>query len=144
VGRNEQDDELQRRFARNLRAARQRAKLTQADTAARLRISEEAYSRYERAKIWPSLGNLRDLCRVFDCSADSLLGLDGSPSRPAPPPPPDDNPPAVRRLLRALRKARPRTVRIVTAVLREREKVAVASKAGRGEDGEGGEGGGAP
>jgi transcriptional regulator with XRE-family HTH domain len=137
VGRNDQDDELQRRFARNLRAARQRAELTQVAMAARLRITEEAYSRYERAKIWPSLGNLRDLCRVLDCSADFLLGLDDGPPRPAPPPPSDDGPPAVRRLLRELRKARPRTVRIVTAVLREREKIAAAArKAGGGEGGD--------
>lgn len=112
VSRDIQDEERQRRFALNLRAARQRARLTQAGMAKKLRMSDEVYARYERGKMWPSIEKLCQLCEILDCSADSLLGLDPSELPPGEPPPPDD-PPPVRKLLRQLRKARPRTVRLV-------------------------------
>jgi transcriptional regulator with XRE-family HTH domain len=142
VARNDQKDEQQRQFARNLRAARQRAGLTQASLAKQLGMTDEVYSRYERAKMWPSLGKLRDLCRALGCSADVLLDLNESKPRPPRLPPPDDEPPRIRRLLRLLRKARPRTVHLIAKVLLELDKAEndknrKSGGSGKGERGKG-------
>jgi transcriptional regulator with XRE-family HTH domain len=140
VSRDIQDEERQRRFARNLRAARERARLTQAGMAEKLGMSDEVYARYERAKMWPGIDKLCRLCEILDCSADSLLGTDeGAPA--ATEPPDADDSPAVRRLLRRLRKARPRTVRLVSRMLNDLESCARAdqSEGEKGREDEGGE-----
>jgi transcriptional regulator with XRE-family HTH domain len=120
VSRDIQDEERQRRFARNLRAARHRARLTQAGIAELLGMGDEVYARYERAKMWPSLDKLCRLCDILDCTADALLGLDEPPPTPVEAPPPED-PQPVRRLMRQLRKSRPRTVRLVGRMLSDLE-----------------------
>lgn len=133
-----QDLECQRRFSRNLRAARERARLTQADVAEAMEMTVTVYARYERGKIWPSIGSLRRLCDVLGCSADSLLGLpegegepspesSGEPPEPSPEPSPESSgeplsrPPAeplpVRRLRRQLRQADAETLRLVEQML---------------------------
>jgi transcriptional regulator with XRE-family HTH domain len=119
VSQTEQDKERQRLFARNLRAAREQAGLTQASMATKLSMEDEVYARYERAKMWPSLDRLGRICDILGCTSDSLLGTAEPPPRPglAPVQPPDDDSPDVRRLLRRLRVARPRTVRAVQRVL---------------------------
>jgi transcriptional regulator with XRE-family HTH domain len=109
------DEERQHQFARNLRAARERARLT-----------HEVYARYERAKMWPSIDRLCRLCEILDCTADSLLGLDQRASGAEAPPPQEDSQP-VRRLMRQLRKARPGTVRLVTRMLAELDRHATAN-----------------
>lgn len=111
-----QELESRRRFARHLRAARERARLTQADIAEALDMSETVYARYERAKIWPTVGRLRQICHVLGCSADVLLGhrkLEAGASVPAPP----GDPQRVRRLLRRFRLARPETVQAAHRML---------------------------
>jgi transcriptional regulator with XRE-family HTH domain len=120
------DDERQQQFARNLRAARERARLTQAGVARVLGMTDEVYARYERAKMWPSIDRLCRLCEVLDCTADALLGLDQPVSSSDGPPPPEDSQP-VRRLLRQLRNARPGTVRLVTRMLAEFDRQATAN-----------------
>jgi transcriptional regulator with XRE-family HTH domain len=112
-----QEQERQQAFARNLRAARERAHLTQVDMAEAMKMSETVYARYEAAKTWPSIGSLRRLCQILNCSADWLLALDDTPG-PAPSVPPQE-PLAVRRLRRQLRHAQPRTRRMVKLVLDE-------------------------
>ncbi|WP_428263006.1 helix-turn-helix domain-containing protein [Haliangium sp.] len=108
---------LRRTFARNLRAARTRAGLTQADVAEAVGLTETVYGRYERAKLWPSLGTLCRLCEVLDCSADILLGRrPPSPADEAEVPP---APPEARRLLRLLRGAHVRTIELADWLLGE-------------------------
>ena len=130
MSRDAHDQERQRRFARNLRAARERARLTQAGLAHKLGMTDEVYARYERAKIWPALDKLCRLCEILDCTADALLGLDEHAPAPARPPP--DDPPPVRRLLRQLRKVRPSAVRLVGLMLGELEAWARKAPAGDG------------
>jgi transcriptional regulator with XRE-family HTH domain len=120
------DEERQHQFARNLRAARERARLTQAGVARVLGMTDEVYARYERAKMWPSIDRLCRLCEILDCTADSLLGLDQRASGAEAPPPQEDSQP-VRRLMRQLRKARPGTVRLVTRMLAELDRHATAN-----------------
>lgn len=124
-----QDLEWRRRFARSLRAARERARLTQADLAEALGMTETVYARYERAKIWPSIGRLRQMCLTLGCSADVLLGhrkLEAGAALPAPP----EDPLRVRRLVRRFRQARPETVQAVHRVLDilDRYRTQVASE----------------
>jgi transcriptional regulator with XRE-family HTH domain len=133
VSRDIQDEERQQRFARNLRAARERARLTQAGLAKALGMTDEVYARYERAKMWPSIDRLCRLCEILDCSADELLGLDERAPGAEGPRSPDD-PQPVRRLMRQLRKARPVTVRMVTRMLAELEKHAALSTRDDGSD----------
>jgi transcriptional regulator with XRE-family HTH domain len=120
------DEERQQQFARNLRAARERARLTQAGLARVLGMTDEVYARYERAKMWPSIDRLCRLCEILECTADSLLGLDQRVSASEAPAPPEDSQP-VRRLMRQLRKAHPGTVRLVSRMLAELDKHATAS-----------------
>ncbi|HWN71963.1 MAG TPA: helix-turn-helix transcriptional regulator [Haliangium sp.] len=134
-----QEEERQHRFARNLRAARLRARLTQAGVAEKLGMNDEVYARYERAKMWPGIDKLCRLCDILGCSADSLLGTDEAAPGPAETPVSEGSP-AVRRVLRRLRKARPRTVRLVSRMLNDLEACVGATPAeGDGEDDEGSE-----
>lgn len=115
-------------FARNLRAARERAGLTQAGLAKKLGMADEVYARYERRKMWPGLDKLCRLCDVLGCTVDALLGLD-QPAPAAARPAPADDPLPVRRLMRQLRSAQPRTVRLVGQMLSELDSY---SRAGSG------------
>ena len=130
--RNDQDEERQRLFARTLRAARERAGLTQASMATKLGMEDEVYARYERAKMWPSLDRLGRICDILGCTSDALLGTDQPPPRPArpPAPTPDEDSPDVRRLLRRLRKARPKTLRLVRQTLDELDKYGTPAPGG--------------
>jgi transcriptional regulator with XRE-family HTH domain len=116
-----QDLEVQRRFARNLRATRERAQLTQADVAEAMEMTVTVYARYERGKIWPSIGALRRLCDVLGCSADTLLGLEEpAPEQESPSPPTEPLP--MRRLRRQLRQASPGTLDVVEQMLDKLEE----------------------
>jgi transcriptional regulator with XRE-family HTH domain len=116
-----QDLESQRRFARNLRAARERAQLTQADVAEAMEMTVTVYARYERGKIWPSIGALRRLCDVLGCSADTLLGLEEPAAEPEAPAAPSE-PLPMRRLRRQLRQASPETLHVVEQMLDKLEE----------------------
>jgi transcriptional regulator with XRE-family HTH domain len=111
-----QEQQWQRQFARNLRAARERAQLTQGDVAEALGMSETVYARYEAARTWPAIGRLRHLCQILDCSADVLLGYRALDEHALPPAPPRDAP-RLRRLLRLVRQARPELVQTVHQML---------------------------
>lgn len=102
-------------FARQLRALRERAQLTQAAVAEALEMSETVYARYEGAKIWPSIGRLRRLCEILGCSADTLLAFAYATAPAASHEPTEPLP--MRRLRRQLRQAAPETLRVVTRFL---------------------------
>jgi transcriptional regulator with XRE-family HTH domain len=112
---------LQATFARNLRAARKRRRMTQADVAERVGVSTPIYWRYEKARMWPSIETLRMIVAVLDVSADSLFGI-GQDETPAILPLSPDDPPMVRKLLGQLRRAHASTRRIVEMVLAAIEK----------------------
>ncbi len=66
-------------FARNLRAARKRRRMTQGDVAERIGVSERIYWRYEKARMRPSVETLQGL----DVSAETLFGtVRGRQGRP--------------------------------------------------------------
>ena len=63
---------LQKTFALNLRAARKSKRMTQAEVAKAIGVSTTVFWRYERARMWPSIETLRDMCKVLDVSASTL------------------------------------------------------------------------
>lgn len=98
------------------RAARQRARLTQADVAERVGIASEVYGRLERGLMLPSVVTLRNLCAALAASADELLGLrepDGSWVAAEPPPSYGDSP-ELRRLIRRAQGLDRRKLRLLT------------------------------
>jgi transcriptional regulator with XRE-family HTH domain len=112
---------LQETLARNLRAARKRKGLTQAKVADAIGVSTNIYWRYETARTLPSVETLRDICKVLDVSADTLLGIEPGQISSAPQLPPDE-PLMVRRLLGKLRQASRSTRYLVEMVLAGIEK----------------------
>jgi transcriptional regulator with XRE-family HTH domain len=112
---------LQATFARNLRAARKRRRMTQADVAERIGVSTPIYWRYEKARMWPSIETLQRIVIALDVSADTLFGI-GQGETPVTLPLPSDDPPMVRRLLDQLRRAHENTRRVVETVLAAIEK----------------------
>lgn len=58
-----------------LRAARERAGLTQAQVGEALHVSRQYVHRLEAGDHEPTAGTLRALCLALGCSADSILGL---------------------------------------------------------------------
>jgi transcriptional regulator with XRE-family HTH domain len=107
------------------RQARKALQLTQARVAEQLDVSVEFYSRIERGLGHPSIDTFVRMLSVLAVSADTLFGFDAA--REAAPEPhaltsPAD-PPEVRRLVAALRTARPSTLRLVGALLNEFDRV---------------------
>jgi transcriptional regulator with XRE-family HTH domain len=105
-------------FARELREARSARGLTQAEAAERAGIAVEVYGRLERARALPRADTLVRLAVALHVSADGLLGRDPSPSWVGAGEPQVEyaDRPEVRRLLRRLEGASPRTVRLLAAV----------------------------
>lgn len=102
------------RFARNLRAARERSGLSQSQVAAALGMPTYTYASFERGRRRPSVRRLRRLCEVLQASADALL-FDGAKGVVSSPPVVD--PPELRRLRRLMRRASPRALRFVERIL---------------------------
>jgi transcriptional regulator with XRE-family HTH domain len=100
------------------REARARAGLTQEEAAERIGVATEVYGRLERGNMLPSLPTLMRLCRALAVDANRLLGFSSS----TPPAwltfeiPGEDESPAVRRLLRSVRRLKPRQLTALSNV----------------------------
>ncbi|HYH95716.1 helix-turn-helix transcriptional regulator [Hyalangium sp.] len=68
-------DTLTVALAANVREARKEIGLTQAEMAARVRLSVDAYGRIERGVMLPDLEAFVAICRVLGGMSDRLLGL---------------------------------------------------------------------
>jgi transcriptional regulator with XRE-family HTH domain len=73
MAKNDDLSESQSVFARNLRKARMRARMTQKEVARAVEITEPVYWKYEAARYWPSVPTFSRLCDALECSADELL-----------------------------------------------------------------------
>jgi transcriptional regulator with XRE-family HTH domain len=62
-------------FGMRLKSLRQGKKLTQKQLAGKLGIVKASISGYEQSAIYPSIEVLIRICKLFDASADYLLGL---------------------------------------------------------------------
>jgi transcriptional regulator with XRE-family HTH domain len=101
------------------RAARNRAKLTQADVAERVGVATEVYGRMERGCSMPSVPTLRKVALVLGVSTDELLGLKAEGSGLVRQLLPEDEPPEVRRLVRRVRAMKPARRRLLAVLARE-------------------------
>lgn len=118
--------ELAKKIGEAARRARKALGITQEDAADRIGISLEFYSRIERGGTLPSVPTLLRMANALAASADELLGRTETSTfygvaEPHPAYGEDDSP-ELRRLVRKLRRARPRTLRIVGLVASELER----------------------
>lgn len=100
------------------REARAKAELTQQEMAERVGVATEVYGRLERGHLLPSVPTLLRLCRALGVDANTLLGFSSkqAPDWLAQPHPTDSKPPAVRRLLRTVRRLKPRQLNALSSV----------------------------
>jgi len=110
------DDELAKTIGIGMRRARHANDLTQEQVAELLGVSSEFYARVERGHALPSVGTLVNICYSLDVSADLLLYGDDKAGMEWPGHESTESP-EVQRLIRHLRRAQPRVVRIVALVL---------------------------
>ncbi len=125
------DKDLAKSIGAAARHARKSLELTQEDAAERIGVSAEFYARIERGNALPSVPTFARIAAALGVSADVLLGLrrsgdsdrggDAQPAWAAASPPSDS--PEIRRLLRRLRKATPATLRLVTMLVKELERL---------------------
>lgn len=127
------DKLLAKRIGKVARKARVALGLTQEDTAEKIGITVEFYSRIERGTALPSLSKLITMALIFGISTDKLIGLteDEEAQRiikkyTVPPP---EEPPDVRRLKRQIAEAAIETRRVVALIINELEKLPHAQEA---------------
>ncbi len=67
------------KFNENLREIRRECGMTQKDVYTKLQVSPNCYASWEQGRTQPDIESIKKLCKIFDVSADYLLGLeDGS------------------------------------------------------------------
>jgi transcriptional regulator with XRE-family HTH domain len=121
------DKELAKSIGAAAREARKALELTQEDAAERIGVSAEFYARIERGNALPSVPTFARISAALGVSADTLLGLRSGEVKESQPAwasasPPSDSP-EIRRLVRRLRKATPATLRLVTLLVKELERL---------------------
>jgi transcriptional regulator with XRE-family HTH domain len=110
TGTQEKKRKLAVHVGETLRAARQKAELTQVDVAERVDLVPEVYGRMERGNMLPSVSSLRRLCLALRLDANVVLGLDtgnGTVQAQAwqeEPTPEPEEPLELRRVVRMLRQ----------------------------------------
>lgn len=71
----DEGDDPRKLLAANLKAARTAAGFTQDQVADRYSLNKATVSAWETARGVPDALRLRDLCKLYNISADALLGL---------------------------------------------------------------------
>lgn len=106
-----------------MRSARNRIGLTQKEPARQVGVATEVYGRFERGRLLPSVGMIVALCRALHANPSEILGFavfSEGMKKPAPLSSLAEGLPDMResrRLLRALRHARPAQVRLVAKLV---------------------------
>lgn len=59
----------------NIASERARLRLSQAELAGLLGVAVNSLSNWERGEFEPTASKVREMARIFGCSADYLLGL---------------------------------------------------------------------
>lgn len=63
-------------YGERLRQARKQKNLSQVSVGIKLNTTHATISRYENGKLEPNLDTLKALCKLYNVSADFILGLD--------------------------------------------------------------------
>ena len=66
---------LKEEVGKRMRERRLQLGLTQEEVAAHIGVAQPVYQRFEKGTCECTFDQLRQLCRLFDVSADYLLGL---------------------------------------------------------------------
>lgn len=67
--------ELKKEIGKRLAAARKEAGYTQEQVGQHLQMKQSNYARFEQGFYELSYSQMITLCKLFDCSADFILGL---------------------------------------------------------------------
>lgn len=113
-----QDGQVRAAIGQVSRRTRKAKNLTQLDIADRIGVTGEFYARIERGTCWPSIRTFARMVIALDVQADVLLGLkpaDHFVSTPIQDI--EDERSEIRRVSRLLRRAQPRTLRLVKRLL---------------------------
>jgi transcriptional regulator with XRE-family HTH domain len=110
------DTELAKRIGRATRKARVNLGLSQADAAERIGISLEFFGRIERGTTSPSVPTLVAMATALHVSADVLLGLEEGQRLRVTPTAIEPRSPQLRALLRRIKRAEPKTIRVLNVV----------------------------
>src|SRR5512142_1436553 len=117
---------LARTIGNAARNARKALSLTQEDAAELIGISLEFYARIERGGTLPSVPTLVRMSEALQTSTDALLGASvrdqTSAARWRDPVAAPPERPELRRLLRRLRRAEPRTLKLLNAFMSALER----------------------
>lgn len=62
-------------FRDSLREIRKARKMTQKDVYTRLQVSPNCYASWEQGRTQPDIENIIRLCKLFNVTADHLLGI---------------------------------------------------------------------
>ena len=66
----------QKAFGARLQEARMKTELSTNQVSAMIGVSQSTISRYENAKIFPTVDRLYDLANLYGCSMDWLCGME--------------------------------------------------------------------
>ena len=64
------------RFCERLKSVRLENGMTQKDVYEKLGVSANGYASYEQGRTEPNIDTIIKLCKIFDVSADYLLGIE--------------------------------------------------------------------
>lgn len=63
------------RFNERLKEIRKDCGFTQKDIYTRLQVSPNCYASWEQGRTQPDIENIKRLCKIYEVSADYLLGI---------------------------------------------------------------------
>lgn len=63
-------------FSERLKTIRKDCNMTQRDVYEKLNMSPNGYASYEQGRTEPNIETIKQLCRIFGVSADTLLDID--------------------------------------------------------------------
>ena len=64
------------KFNERLKEIRRESGYVQKDIYERLQVSPNCYASWEQGRTQPDIENIKKLCKIFEVSADYLLGLE--------------------------------------------------------------------
>ena len=70
------NNDMDKLFCHNLRAARLSCGMTQKQVASRLGVVESCYANWEQGRTEPSIQMLRELGKIFDVTIDDMINGD--------------------------------------------------------------------
>lgn len=68
-------------FCKNLKKARKNKKLSKEEVANILNIARSNISKYENGNLEPTIQTLKELCQLYEVSADDLLELNDNKNK---------------------------------------------------------------